>query len=57
MFIQMSVTFLFCEINFDGSSPQDLYNLHHKGTASIKMREINPSHKKETSFTCSLVIN
>ena len=28
-----------------------------KGTASIKMHEIDPSHVKETSFTCSLVIN
>ena len=28
-----------------------------KGTASIKMREIDPSHVKETCFTCSLVIN
>ena len=28
-----------------------------KGTASIKMREIDPSHVKETSFTCSVVIN
>ena len=28
-----------------------------KGTTSIKVREIDPSHAKETSFTCSLVIN
>ena len=28
----------------------------NKGT-SIKMREIDPSHVKETRFTCSLVIN
>ena len=28
-----------------------------KGTASIKMCEIDPSHVKETSFTCSLVIH
>ena len=28
-----------------------------EGTASIKMHEIDPSHEKETSFTCSLVIN
>ena len=28
-----------------------------RATASIKMREIDPSHVKETSFTCSLVIN
>ena len=28
-----------------------------KGTASIKMREIAPSHVNETSFTPSLVIN
>ena len=28
-----------------------------KGTASIKMREIDPFLVKETSFTCSLVIN
>ena len=28
-----------------------------KGTASITRREIDPSHVKETSFTCSLVIN
>ena len=28
-----------------------------KGTASIKMRETDPSHVKETSFSCSLVIN
>ena len=30
-----------------------------KGTASIKnkMHEIDPSHVKETSFTCSLVMN
>ena len=28
-----------------------------KGTPSIKMTEIDPSHVKETSFTCSLVIN
>ena len=27
-----------------------------KGTASIKMREIDPSHVKEISFICSLVI-
>ena len=30
---------------------------HPKGTASIKMREVDPSHVKETSCTCSLVIN
>ena len=28
-----------------------------KGTASIKMRETDPSHMKEISFSCSLVIN
>ena len=28
-----------------------------KVTGSIKMREIDPSHVKETSFACSLVIN
>ena len=28
-----------------------------KGTASFKMCEIDPSQVKETSFTCSLVIN
>ena len=28
-----------------------------KGTASFKIREIDPSPVKETSFTCSLVIN
>ena len=28
-----------------------------KGTASIKMREIDPYHVKQISFTCSLVIN
>ena len=28
-----------------------------KGTSSIKMCEINPTYVKETSFTCSLVIN
>ena len=28
-----------------------------KGTVSIKMHEIDPSHVKKTSFTCSLVIN
>ena len=29
---------------------------HIKGTASITMREIDPTHAKETSFTCLLVI-
>ena len=28
-----------------------------KGTEGIEMREIDPSHVKETSFTCLLVIN
>ena len=28
-----------------------------RDTASIKMHEIDHSHVKETSFTCSLVIN
>ena len=28
-----------------------------KGTASIKMHDIDPSHMKETSFTCLIVIN
>ena len=28
-----------------------------KARASIKMREIDPSHVKETNLTCSVVIN
>ena len=28
-----------------------------KGTAGIIMCQIDPAHVKETSFTCSLVIN
>ena len=39
---------LYAQLVFDGESSV-------KGTASIKMREIDPSHVKETSFTCSLV--
>ena len=43
-----------------GSSAARLHEqgcLNIKGTASIKMRAIDPSHVKESSFTCSLVIN
>ena len=32
-------------------------SVYLKGTASIKMPEIDPSHVKEISFTCSLVVN
>ena len=39
------------------SMAQDLWVSRFEGTASIKMCEIAPSHVKETSFTCSLVIN
>ena len=31
--------------------------MHFKGTTSIKMREIDDSHAKETSFIGSLVIH
>ena len=35
-----------------------LYFCHDiEGTTSIKMCESDPSHVKETSFTCSLVMN
>ena len=38
-------------------TPPDMHVRRHvKGTASIKMREIYPSHVKETSFTCSLML-
>ena len=38
--------------SFESSSVQNF-----KGTASIKMREFDPSHVKETSLIYSLVIN
>ena len=51
------VSFLQVSCVGGGLCYRELWIHRIKGTASIKMREIDPSHVKEISFTCSLVIN